>query len=53
MLTVFIDYKGVVYHDFLLQSQTNNNEYYLGILRRLRAAETGFADKQLVDLATW
>ena len=50
MLTVFIDYKGVVYHEFLPQGQTVNKEYYLGVMRRLREAIRK-KDKQLVDFA--
>lgn len=36
MLTVFIDYNGVVHHEFLPEGQTVNKEYYLGVMRRLR-----------------
>lgn len=38
MLTVFIDYNGVVHHEFLPEGQTVNKEYYLGVMRRLREA---------------
>ena len=38
MLTVFIDYRGVVYHEFLPEGQTVNKEYYLGVMRRLHEA---------------
>ena len=33
MLTVFMDYRGVVHHEFLAEGQTVNKEYYLGIMR--------------------
>ena len=36
MLTVFMDYRGVVQHEFLSEGQTVNKEYYLGGMRRLR-----------------
>ena len=36
MLTVFMDYRGVVHHEFLPGGQTVNKEYYLGVMRRLR-----------------
>ena len=38
MLTVFMDYRGVVHHEFLPEGQTVNKEYYLGVMRRLREA---------------
>lgn len=38
MLTVFMDYNGVVHHEFLPGGQTVNKEYYLGVMRRLREA---------------
>lgn len=38
MLTVFIDYNGVVHHEFLPEGQTVNKDYYLGVMRRLREA---------------
>ena len=38
MLTVFMDYRGVVHHEFLSEGQTVNKEYYLGVMRRLREA---------------
>lgn len=38
MLTVFIDFNGVVHHEFLPEDQTVNKEYYLGVMRRLREA---------------
>lgn len=38
MLTVFIDYNGVVHHEFLPKGQTINKEYYLGVMKRLREA---------------
>ncbi|XP_018307965.1 uncharacterized protein [Mycetomoellerius zeteki] len=37
MLTVFMDYNGIVHHEFL-PGQTVNKEYYLGVMRRLREA---------------
>lgn len=36
MLTVFIDYRGVVHKEFVPTGQTVNKEYYLGVMRRLR-----------------
>ncbi|CAK9801685.1 Mariner Mos1 transposase [Anthophora quadrimaculata] len=36
MLTVFFDYHGVVYSEFLPDGQTVNKEYYLSVMRRLR-----------------
>ena len=38
MLTVFMDYIGIVHHKFLPEGQTVNKEYYLGVMRRLREA---------------
>ena len=38
LLTVFIDYHGVVYQEFLPQGRTVNKEYYLEVMRRLREA---------------
>lgn len=38
LLTVFFDYNGIVYHEFLPQGQTVTKEYYLSVLRRLREA---------------
>ena len=38
MLTVFMDYRGFVHHEFLPEGQTVNKEYYLGVMRRLREA---------------
>ena len=35
-MTVFIDYQGLVHHEFLPSGQTVNKEYYLGVMRRLR-----------------
>lgn len=35
---VFMDYNGVVHHEFLPEGQTVNKEYYLGVMRRLREA---------------
>lgn len=36
--SVFMDYKGVVFHEFLPQGETVNKVYYLGLMRRLREA---------------
>ena len=38
MLTGFMDYRGVVHHEFLPEGQTVNKEYYLGVMGRLREA---------------
>lgn len=38
MLTVFMDYNGVVHHEFLPEGQTVNKDYYLGVMERLREA---------------
>jgi len=38
MLTVFMDYKGIVHHEYLPEGQTVNKEYYLGVMRCLREA---------------
>jgi len=38
MLMVFMDYNGIVYHEFLPEGQTVNKEYYLDVMRRLREA---------------
>ena len=38
MLTVFMDYRGVMHHEFLPEGQTVNKEYYLGVMSRLREA---------------
>ena len=38
MLTVFMDYRGVVHYEFLPEGQTVNKEYYLGVMRRLHEA---------------
>ena len=38
MLTVFMDYRGVVHHEFPPEGQTVNREYYLGVMRRLHGA---------------
>ena len=38
MLTVSMDYRGFVHHEFLPAGQTVNKEYYLGVMRRLREA---------------
>ena len=36
--TVFIDYNGVVHHEFLPQGRTVNKECYLKVMRRLHEA---------------
>ena len=36
MVTVFMDYNGVVHHEFLPKGQTINKQFYLGVMRRLR-----------------
>lgn len=36
MLTVFIDYNGVVHHEFLPEGQVANRHYYVSVLKRLR-----------------
>jgi len=54
MLTVFMDYNGIVHHEFLPKGQTINKEYYLGVMRRLcEAVRQKRKDlcKQLVDFA--
>lgn len=38
LLTVFFDYHGIVFYEFLPQGATVNKEYYLRVLRRLREA---------------
>ena len=38
MLMVFMDYRGVVHHEFLPEGQTVNREYNLDVMRRLREA---------------
>ena len=38
MLAVFVDYRGVVHHEFLPEGQTANKKYYLGVMIRLREA---------------
>lgn len=38
LLTVFFDFNGIVYHEFLPPGRTVNKEYYLEVLRRLREA---------------
>ena len=35
-LTVFLNYRGVVYYEFLPTGQTVNKEYYLRVMRHLR-----------------
>ena len=38
MLTVFMDYIGVVSHEFLPGGQTANRNFYLGVMRSLLEA---------------
>jgi len=38
ILTIFMDYNGIVHHEFLPEGQTVNKEYYLDVMRRLREA---------------
>ena len=38
ILTVFFDYRGVVYYEILPTDQTVNKEYYLSVMRHLREA---------------
>ncbi|UYV72636.1 hypothetical protein LAZ67_10000122 [Cordylochernes scorpioides] len=38
LLTVFLDCRGVVHHEFLPQGRTANKEYYLQVMRNLREA---------------
>lgn len=38
LLTVFMDYRGVVHHEFLAEGCTVNKHYYLQVMRRLREA---------------
>src|SRR5215469_16928823 len=38
LLTIFLDYRGVVHHKYAPQGQTINKEYYRDVLRRLRDA---------------
>ena len=33
-----MDYRGAVHHEFLPEGQTDNKEYYLGVMRCLREA---------------
>ena len=37
MLTCFFDSRGIVHHEYAPEGQTINKEYYLEVLRRLRA----------------
>ena len=39
LLTVFLDSRGVVHHEYAPQGQTVNKQYYEGVLCRLRNAE--------------
>ncbi|XP_018314337.1 histone-lysine N-methyltransferase SETMAR-like [Mycetomoellerius zeteki] len=39
MLTVFMDYNGIVHHEFLPEGQIVNKEYYLGVIRRKDESE--------------
>jgi transposase len=36
MLIVFFDIRGIVHHEFVLEGQTVNAEFYCNVLRRLR-----------------
>ena len=36
LLTIFIDYQGLVYQEFFLSGLTVNKDYYLGVMSRLR-----------------
>lgn len=38
LLTVSMDYRSVVHHEFLPEGGTVNKEYYLQVMRRLRKA---------------
>ncbi|XP_029665557.1 uncharacterized protein LOC115236955 [Formica exsecta] len=38
LLTVFVDFNGIVYHEFLPPGRTVNKKYYLEVLCRLREA---------------
>ena len=38
LLTVLLDCRGVVHHEFLTQGRTVNREYYLQVMRKLREA---------------
>ena len=38
LLTVFMDYRSVVHHDFFAEGCTVNKHYYLQVMRRLREA---------------
>ncbi|XP_018046239.1 PREDICTED: uncharacterized protein LOC108685782 [Atta colombica] len=38
MLMIFMDYNGIVHHEFLPEGQIVNKEYYLGVMKRLREA---------------
>ena len=38
MLTVFLDRKGVVHHEYAPQGRTINKEYYLEVLKQLHDA---------------
>ncbi|UYV73040.1 hypothetical protein LAZ67_10001648 [Cordylochernes scorpioides] len=38
LLTVFLDCRGVVHHEFFPQGRTVNKEYYLQVMRNLREA---------------
>ena len=37
-MTVFFNFRGVVYYEFLPPRQTVNKKYYLSVMRRLREA---------------
>ena len=36
LLTVFLNYNGVVHHEFLPQDHTVNKKYFFEVMRRLR-----------------
>ena len=38
MIALFMDYRGVVHHEFLPEGQTVNKEYHLGVIKRFREA---------------
>ena len=38
VMTCFFDSRGIVHHEYAPEGQTINEEYYLEVLRRLRAA---------------
>lgn len=54
MLSICIDYNGVVLHQVLADDHTVNNDFYLGIMRRLFEVirQNRFVGEELVDFAT-